>query len=69
MANQVDAQQLWEQWTDNRLGQYKDEWIAFQNGQVLAHGTDLLDLSEPFASEIATGSGPLFAFITFGILA
>ena len=64
MADKVDAEKLWQLWTDGQLSAYKNEWIAFRGGEVVDHGSELSDLVTPFLTEITTGSGPLFAFIT-----
>lgn len=68
MATEADSRALWRMWTNNELSAFKEKWIAFRNGEVIANGPSLSDLTESYSSEIADGKGPLFAFITLEVL-
>ena len=67
MATEEDAllfRREW--WNSQRMEKYDNEWIAFQNNDVVDHDPSLERLSERFLGAIAEGTGPIFAFVSFG---
>ena len=68
MAESPDAAVLRQQWNPDALGAYENKWIAFRGEGVERSGAELGELLSFYADEIKTDSGPLFAFVYFGVV-
>jgi hypothetical protein len=68
MAETDDAAALRKYWSPAYLGLYEGKWIAFTAASPLSDlpsNTQLQPLLALFQTQIDTGSGPIFAFVTF----
>lgn len=71
MADARDEALLREIWNPAALGDYEGRWIAFSRGEVVASAEDIFDLlaQRNRSASIRDDTGPLYAFVTFGIRA